>query len=382
MNIQTQNLPAVIAAVEARKSQIVALLPADVSVETFMSHFKVAVMKTAGLLECTPKSVVLACIQAANDGLLPDGREAAIIVYNKKQRDGSWVREASYQQMYLGILKRIRQAAEVAKIEARVVYAEDHFDYSYGDEAFIEHKPYYGTQDKGSIIAAYAICHFKDGQRQHEVMDAREILSIRDRSKSFDPNKPGSSPWHTDFGEMAKKTVLKRLGKILPQARGRAVISADADDSGAEEEIDIYPELGVPEAQRVVETQVEPKPAAPAQADSADPTSRQEVPETLPPKIFDNEADEVAFWKTHLRQLRDMQRASSDIESSEDAYNEWSAQFEEIPAEVEAEVAKIVKRRVDQLKSEAARKEPSDYAKMQEEIAAGTGDYEKLKDGE
>ncbi|MET0653675.1 MAG: recombinase RecT [Hyphomicrobiaceae bacterium] len=371
-----KQLPAILAEVEARRADLIQLLPSDITFETFMSHLKVATMKTPSLLECTPASVVLSVVQAANDGLLPDGREAAIIVYNRKTKDGRWVKEAQYQQMYLGILKRIRQASEVATIEAHAVYAEDAFDFSLGDSGSIIHKPKMGAE-KGPVVAAYAIVRFKDGSRQFDVMDAWDILKIRDRSKGFDPDKPGGA-WHTDFAEMAKKTVLKRLGKILPQARGRPVLSGDADDSGADETVDHYPEAGVPEPHEDEQLPApQPEPAEAVDATATEPTSQvhertekasDNDPETgsLPPgeTVSTPEDDEVAFWKDKLRMLRSWQSHAKDIVESEARYNEWSAQFEEIPAEVEVEVARIVKKRVDQIKAEAVRNEPSDYTKM------------------
>jgi recombination protein RecT len=368
------NLPEVIAAIESRRAQLASLLPADVPLESFISHFKTAAMRTNGLLECTPKSVVLAIMQAANDGLMPDGREAAIIVYNRKDKaSGRWLKEAQYQQMYLGILKRIRAAGEVVKIEARVVHAEDHFDYAYGDDGYIVHKPALKAE-VGPIIAVYAIVTFRDGTRQHEVMSAHEVLAIRERSKGWNSEKP-DGPWHTDFGEMAKKTVLKRLGKILPQARGRAAISGDADDSGAEEEVDIYPELGTPEPQ-------EKAPEAPAvdatsrivpEALGSAPAHGPDVTQVVNRKIDGEkqgatEADEVVFWKAQLKKLRAALHVVTTLQGAEDAYNDWSAEYETIPDDVMVEVSRLCTRRTDQIKASLANHPtgPSDYQKMKD----------------
>jgi hypothetical protein len=287
--------------------------------------------------------------------------------------------------MYLGILKRIRAAGEVVKIEARVVYAEDSFDFEYGDNPHIRHIPAMKAEN-GPVVAVYAIVTFRDGSKQHEVMSAHEVLAIRDRSKGFDPQKPNASPWGTDFGEMAKKTVLKRLGKILPQARGRAVLSGDADDSGAEEEVDIFPELGTPEPQErvaanpapAIEAKANPAPAAKSDeatsriedVDTTLPRQGQKAETVLTERKIDGEkqgateADEVVFWKTQLRKLRKGLFDATTIQEAEDAYSDWNAEYETIPADVEFEVARLCTRRVDQIK--ASFKGPSDYQKMKD----------------
>ena len=80
----------------------------------------------------------------------------------------------------------------------------------------------------------YAVAHLKDGGVQAEVMTLADINAIRKRSRSGD-----SGPWVTDFGEMARKTVIKRLCKSLPisvelatalEADSASALSADIPD--------------------------------------------------------------------------------------------------------------------------------------------------------
>ena len=61
------------------------------------------------------------------------------------------------------------------------------------------------------IVSVYAVAHLKDGYTQFEVMTRDEVEAIRERSKS-----KSHGPWVTDFAEMARKTVVKRLCKYLP----------------------------------------------------------------------------------------------------------------------------------------------------------------------
>ena len=61
------------------------------------------------------------------------------------------------------------------------------------------------------IETFYAVCQFKDGTKKYEVMSKKEVDDIRKRSRAGQ-----SGPWVTDYEEMAKKTVFKRLSKWLP----------------------------------------------------------------------------------------------------------------------------------------------------------------------
>lgn len=59
--------------------QVKSVLPAHVTFEKFERVVRLAVRKNPDLLTCSPASLFMACIQAASDGLLPDGREGAIV---------------------------------------------------------------------------------------------------------------------------------------------------------------------------------------------------------------------------------------------------------------------------------------------------------------
>lgn len=347
MNAQTEvkKLPAVIQAVEQRLPELKKLLPPHVSTDQFMASFKVAALRTPGMLECTPRSVVLGCVQAASDGLMLDGREAVLVVYNVKKKmrgdDGRtkevWVKEAVYQAMYLGLLKRVRWGSDVAKIEARVVRDNDHFVYSYGDDASITHKPRL-AQPQGEPIAVYAIAFFKDHTIQFEVMDIEEVNAIRARSKGWDPEEP-KGPWHTDYLEMAKKTVLKRLAKLLPQASG-APLQPDADDDeDAVAALDYFPEDGLTDDE-----------AAQAQATNGkaldkpagDPTSRMKPTVDALTKQPTSATTFQGDWDNHLDDLEMSLSSASTRDKVEELWTVWDAQFDNVPEEITARAKKLV----------------------------------------
>lgn len=222
-----------------KKSSLEKVLPAHITFEKFQSVLMTACMKNPDLLNAHRPSLVLACVQSATDGLLPDGRDAALVPFNTKvgQDDNGnpvWGAKVQYMPMYSGILKKVRQSEELAFIDANVVYQNDVFEYELGDEAQIKHKPHLGADDRGPIIAAYCIAKLKDGTVYREVMSFHDIEKVRKSSKAgalsakeagYRKNKEAGKKegdpkgiWESWYEEMAKKTVFRRIAKWLPQS--------------------------------------------------------------------------------------------------------------------------------------------------------------------
>jgi recombination protein RecT len=186
-----------------------AVLPQQIPVDRFVRTVVTAVQMQPDLLEADRRSLFSSCMKAAQDGLLLDGREAGLSVYNDRQRGGKTV---TYMPMVGGIMKKIRQSGEISSIRAHVVYEGDVFEYELGDEERILHRPNLSGQG-GKPLAAYAIARFKDGDIQREVMSVAQIQKIAAKSTGV-----GKACWQSEWGEMAKKTVIRRLSKRLPSS--------------------------------------------------------------------------------------------------------------------------------------------------------------------
>jgi recombination protein RecT len=213
-------------------SSLMSALPPSIPVEMFKSVLLTAVQNNPEILECDVRSIWSAAKRAAFDGLLPDGREGAIVV--RWMKGGS--KSAGWQPMIAGIRKKVRTSGEVDSFWAQVVYENDHFDYALGDEPYIVHKPQIGS-NRGRMIAAYAIATLKSGEKIREVMAADEIYAIRDKFsdgwKAYKDGKIRSTPWSSSEGEMAKKTVALRLAKVLPMSTDiREALTGDDDTVG------------------------------------------------------------------------------------------------------------------------------------------------------
>jgi recombination protein RecT len=179
------------------------VLPPQIPVERFIRTAITAVQQNPDLLRTERRSLMGACMKAAQDALLLDGREATLVIFKSK---------AQYMPMVAGILKKVRQSGQISTIAAHVVYERDEFDYQLGDEERIFHKPNI-LEDRGKPVAVYCIARTVDGGAFREVMSTAQVEKIRSRSRSAN-----NGPWATDWDEMARKTVVRRLSKYLPSS--------------------------------------------------------------------------------------------------------------------------------------------------------------------
>jgi recombination protein RecT len=197
-------------------------LPSYVPVDKFKRVLITAVGTNPDLLYANRRTFITAAVKCASDGLLPDGREAALVVFNtevklRNPRTGLDVKTridaVQYMPMVAGLRKRMRNTGELLSADAEVVYRNDEFDYSLGDEPFIKHKPAALGEERGEMIGAYAIIKLKNGEVLRDVMSKKEIETTRQQGRA-----PNSLMWKTFPWEGYKKTVLRRCSKAAPQS--------------------------------------------------------------------------------------------------------------------------------------------------------------------
>ena len=208
------------------ESNIASLLGDVVDPDKFKAAVIVACQKNPDILRCEQQSVVRACMLCAQDGLMPDGRLAAIVPYNESRKvNGNWekLKVANYMPMVAGILKRARDFSDFHTIVCEIVCANDDFRRTAGDDPRIDHSfPPLG-QERGEIVGAYAIFKDKSNRVIHrEVIDKSDLQKIRSVSKAKDKVW---GPWE---GEMAKKTAIRRGAKRIPMSDElRAIVERD-----------------------------------------------------------------------------------------------------------------------------------------------------------
>lgn len=198
---------------ERSKGSIAATLPRHLTPDRIIKVALVAVSRSPLLQKCTAESVLKCVMVAAQLGLDPSGvlGSAYMVPYWNKEL-GAY--EAQLIPGYRGMIDLARRSGQIASIEARCVYQGEHFEYEQGLNPKLVHRPSVeADQSEESLRLVYAIARFKDPdeQPQVEVMTRAKIDAIRRRSKSGD-----KGPWVTDYEEMARKTVVKRMAKYLP----------------------------------------------------------------------------------------------------------------------------------------------------------------------
>jgi recombination protein RecT len=185
-----------------------------ISVEQFYITCVNAVKKNPKLLNCDPKSLFGAILLSAECGLRPNTEEqhAFIIPYKG---------EAKFQVGYKGLIEMMYRNPRVKKIYAEAVFEKDEFDYWYGLNPDLKHKPYRGL-DKGHLVCVYAICKLDDGETIFTVVEKNELDKIKSFSQSVSSeNSSKYSPYNngTDVHHfMEIKSAIKKLSKMIPKA--------------------------------------------------------------------------------------------------------------------------------------------------------------------
>lgn len=257
----------------SQEKQIAAALPAFMNPTRFLRVAFTEFSKTPDLYDCTTRSLLGALIQCAQLGLEPGAilGHAYLVPFRNRKRN---VSEVTLIVGYRGLLMLARRSGEISTIHAHLVHEGDAFAYRYGSDPMIEHVPAAaakvldartlapgGAALVAPITHAYAACRMKDGGVQFEVMTLAEIEAHRDRYAHVSAD----SAWTTNFPEMALKTVLRRLCRLLPQSpEMQRAITLDAQARHAEPQ-DLAALVGGPPDPEERETPAPPRePEAPS----------------------------------------------------------------------------------------------------------------------
>lgn len=174
---------------------------------SFVNRIMTEAKRNPKIVFCSASSIIDTCVSAAQLNLNPDSLLGHCYFIPRKD-------SLTLMLGYKGLLKMAYRGVKgLQHVEAHVVYAGEDFECQLGSKMHIFHMINFNTQqreDQNSIIAAYAILTYENGNKIYEVASKSEIDAIKKRSQSA---KSGFSPWSTDFAAMAKKTVIKRILK-------------------------------------------------------------------------------------------------------------------------------------------------------------------------
>lgn len=209
---------------------------------------------------------------------------------------------------YMGLMDMAMDSGSIKWGQARLVYAADTFRLNGLDrQPTHEFDPF--NKERGDIVGVYVSVKTADGDYLTEAMSTEEINAIRDRSDAWQAylNKKRSCPWVTDWGEMAKKTVVHRAYKYWPKTE-RLENAIHHLNTDAGEGIQM----------------------------SSQPAHDEEMTQDLVQQVEKcaNQADLTELWKSGLAQIK----ATGDKK----AYNEFRAAVEKRGAELKADEDRTV----------------------------------------
>jgi recombination protein RecT len=147
-------------------------------------------------------SLLGALMQAAQLGLEPGVMGGCYLI--------PYGNQVQFQLGYRGMIDLARRSGHVKTIYAMDVREGDEFSLTFGVDGGLRHAPCL-KGDRGAVMGYYAFAELEGGAYQYTYMTHDEVDRIR---KTYSKGKSG--PWQTEFDEMAKKTVIKRLFKMLP----------------------------------------------------------------------------------------------------------------------------------------------------------------------
>lgn len=132
--------------------------------------------------------------------------------------------------MYKGLCELALNSGEVKDLDCDTVYSNDVFSYDKGLSSITHHRNLVKELEsgRGNPVGAYAKAIYNDGSIKVEVMSFEEIENIRKTAKT-------DFIWTKHWGEMAKKTVLRRMFKrmrfkTLPTSIHEFLASEDKED--------------------------------------------------------------------------------------------------------------------------------------------------------
>ncbi len=202
---------------ESQKSTLAAVLPKHVGADRMLKIALGALRTTPKLMQARTDTLLGAIIQCAQLGLEPNTPlgHAYLIPFENRSKG---ITEVQIVFGYKGLIDLARRSGQIVSIAAHEVREHDHFEYEYGLDEKLVHRPAMG--ERGAVIAFYAVAKLVGGGYAFEVMSNADVIAIRDASQGWKTavrfKKEASSPWGAHFVEMGRKTVLRRLFKFLP----------------------------------------------------------------------------------------------------------------------------------------------------------------------
>lgn len=207
--------PSLATVVQTMVPEIRRALPRHMDADRMARLALTVIRQTPALARCTPESFAGALLTASALGLEPGVNGEAYLVPHG--------RECTLIVGYQGYAKLFWQHPLAEHLDAQAVYEGDDFDYAYGLDPFLRHKP--AAEKKGNPTHYYAVAKLSTGARAFVVLTADEVKALRQ-------GKVGPSGSIVDpMRWMERKTAVRQLVKMLPKSPNLAR-ALDVDEVG------------------------------------------------------------------------------------------------------------------------------------------------------
>lgn len=203
VKVQQEKLALIHSNLEKFLKDKVKALPKNFNQTRFLQNAMVVLQDTKGIEKMQPVSVARTMLKGAFLGLDFFNKEAYAIPYGD---------QLNFQTDYRGEIKLAKKYSlkPIHDIYAKLVRIGDTFEevIKEGNQLLnFFPKPF----NNGEIVGVFAVCLYDDRSMIYETMSIEEIDKVR---KTYS-KQPDGKAWKESFGEMAKKTVLRRLCKLI-----------------------------------------------------------------------------------------------------------------------------------------------------------------------
>jgi len=204
--------------IQSMGPEIQRALPKHITADRIARIAMTAVRMTPHLAECSTPSVLACLLSSAQLGLEVNTPMGHAYLIPRKNKSGAY--ECTLMLGYQGLLSLVDRSGCVTERSFFIVHQGDHFEYEYGLNPNIIHKP---CANPGEMTHGYATAKLANGGRAFLVMTKREI----DARKARGAQGPA---WRTDYESMAKKTLAREFTKWLPKSAEMAM-AAQVDET-------------------------------------------------------------------------------------------------------------------------------------------------------
>lgn len=245
---QRQQQPTIATFIGSLTPEIQRALPnSGVSADRIARLALTEVRKNPKLAEATPASFAGALLKAAALGLEPGVNEEAYLVPYKDKRTGRL--EVQLIVGYQGFVKLYHQHPLAESISAHAVFEGDDFDFGYGTDRFIRHRPKLGASKGRKVIAYYATYRLKSGASDFVVLSPEDVQELRRGKVGSSGDIPDPQHW------LERKTALRQLMKTAPKSTQLAAAIKADERTGSDLYLESRVELPEIESQPHVDVQ-------------------------------------------------------------------------------------------------------------------------------